>query len=345
MTKGFGRLVYLVALLGLILGLGAVAPNSARAETHVRFTLDWIPGSVHGPFFIALYKGYYKAEGLDVTIDRGTGSAAVVRELASGAYDMGYPDINVLLEFDSKHPDQAFPELMMGYDQSPAAVFVLKSSGITAPVQLEGKTLGAAASDSNYKLFPIFARAAGFDSAKVKVKYIQPSLREALLARQDVDAIVGQMFNEIVDLKSKGVNENQVRYFLYKDYGLDLYANGIAASKSFLKAHPEAVRGFIRATIKGFQDMVADPELAVQMALKYEPLLNPEIERERLKLAMQCCMITPYVLKNGYGGVDMARLKREMGQVAEAFDLTRVPLPDQLFDASFLPPKDQRMVK
>ena len=75
----------------------AVARDSRRsAETKIRFSLDWIPGSVHAPFFIALYKGYYKAEGLDVTIDRGKGSAELVRQLASGVYDMGYPDISVV---------------------------------------------------------------------------------------------------------------------------------------------------------------------------------------------------------------------------------------------------------
>ncbi len=179
----------------------------------------------------------------------------------------------------------------------------------------------------------------------MKIKFIEPSLREALLAKHEVDAIVGQMFNEMLELKAKGVSEDQVGYFLYRDYGLDLYANGIAASRDFLKAHPDAVKGFIRATIKGVRDMVRDPELAVQMAVKYEPLLNPDIERERLELAMQCCMITPNVRKNGFGGVDMARLKREMDQVAAAFGLQHIPSPEQLFDASYLPPKEERMVQ
>jgi NitT/TauT family transport system substrate-binding protein len=339
-----GRRCWLVLVLGVAVAVAAAGPNYAQSATRLRFTLDWIPGSVHGPFFIALYKGYYKAEGLDVSIAPGKGSAEVVRQLASDTYDMGYPDINVLLEFDAKNPGKAFPELLMGYDQSPAAVFVLKSSGITTPKMLEGRTLGAAASDSNYKLFPTFARAAGFDAAKVKVKYIQPSLRESLLARHDVDAIVGQMFNEMIELKAKGVGEDQVRYFLYKDYGLDLYANGIAASRDFLRAHPDAVKAFIRATIKGVQDMVRDPALAVQTAVRFEPLLNPEIERERLTLALRCCIVTPNVRANGYGSVDMARLTREMRQVAAALDLRRIPTASQLFDASYLPPRDQRML-
>ena len=70
----------------LLLGGPAMAVD---APTKLRFTLDWIPGSVHGPFFIAFYRGYYNDEGLDVTIVPGKGSAEVVRQLASGTYDMG----------------------------------------------------------------------------------------------------------------------------------------------------------------------------------------------------------------------------------------------------------------
>jgi NitT/TauT family transport system substrate-binding protein len=339
------RTLHVMLTLGLAVGLAAGSPAVAGAGTPLRFTLDWIPGSVHGMFFIAYYRGYYKAEGLDVTLYPGKGSAEVIRQLASGAYDMGYPEINTLLEFDVKNPEQSFPILMAGYEQSPAAVFVLRQSGITAPRMLEGRTLGAVAADATYRMFPAFAKAAGFDAGKVKVKHITPALREALLARHQVDAIVGQMFNEMLELKAKGVAESQVRYFLYRDYGLDLYSNGVAASHDFLRAHPAAVRAFIRATIKGVRDMVRDPDLAVQMAVKFEPLLNPDIERERLKFAMRCCLITPNVRKNGFGGVDMARLRRAMGQVAAALGLDHVPAPEQLFDPSYLPPKPARMVQ
>src|SRR6476620_6294148 len=112
------------------------ATGSARAETKIRFSLDWIPGSVHSPFFIALYKGYYKAEGLDVVIDRGKGSVGLVQQMASGVYDMGYPDISVVEDFDSKNHDRSFPLVMVGYEEAPAAVVVLKSSNIKEPKQL-----------------------------------------------------------------------------------------------------------------------------------------------------------------------------------------------------------------
>src|ERR1700756_4394044 len=143
--------IRLVALCGLVFTLATGVHNSVFAETHIRFTLDWFPGSYHAPFFIALYKGYYKDEGLDVTIDGGKGSGQVVRQLASGVYDLGFPDINVLMEFNAQNPNLAFPEVMMGYDQNPSGLFFLKSSGIKSIKDIEGKTLGLVANDSTYK--------------------------------------------------------------------------------------------------------------------------------------------------------------------------------------------------
>jgi NitT/TauT family transport system substrate-binding protein len=321
-----------------------LAPHAANAQTKLKFTLDWIPGSTHGAFLLALQKGYYKAEGLDVTIDRGRGSAEVVRQLAAGAYDMGFPDINVVMDFNSKNPDQAFPVLMSGYEEAPAAIFVLKSSGITEPKQLNGKKLGSAANDSTYKLFPVFAAQTGIDVSTVQVQNIDPKLREVLLAQGTVDAIPGQVFNSLLELQAKGVKKDDIRYFMYKDYGLELYGNSIAASPAFLKEHPDAVKGFIRATIKAMKDIAKDPELAVKAAIAYEPLLNADIERERLKVALECCILTPHVRKDGIGVVDTARLEKIIGQITKAYNLPRQPSLNEVYDPSYLPPKSERMV-
>jgi NitT/TauT family transport system substrate-binding protein len=235
--------------------------------------------------------------------------------------------------------------VMMGHEQAPAAIVFLKSSGITAPQQLEGKTLGSAANDSTFKLFPIFAKLNGIDASKVTIQFIEPALREALLARKTVDAIPGQIFNALLELKAKGVKEDDVAYFMYNGHGLDIYGNGVAVSRAFLAEHPDAVKGFLRATIKGARDMARDPELAVQAALKTEPLLNPDIERERLKLALACCILTKTVIEHGYGGIDQDRLKKAIGIITQGYGLPREVSSEEIFNGSFLPPEQERKLK
>jgi NitT/TauT family transport system substrate-binding protein len=285
-------IVSLVLTCALAFGAITAGATGSKAETKIRFTLDWLPGSYHAPFFIALYQGYYKAEGLDVSIDRGKGSGTVVRQLATGVYDIGYPDINVLMEFNAKNPDQSFPEVMMAYEQNPSGLFYVKSSGIKTIKDLQGKTLGSVANDSTFKVLPVFAKLNDLDLTKVKVEYIDPALRESLLAKGRVDVITGQLFRSVIDLRARGLKDEDIGSFMYKDYGLDLYGNGVAVSRSFLKNNPEAVKGFVRATIKGVRDMVRDPKLAVAMVAKYEPLLESDVELERIKLALECCRHT-----------------------------------------------------
>jgi NitT/TauT family transport system substrate-binding protein len=333
--------------LGLMMILLAMAatPQAASAQTKIRFTLDWIPGATHSAFFVALQKGYYKAEGLDVSIDRGKGSAEVVRQLASDTYDMGFPDINVVLDFNSKNPGQAFPVLMSGYEQAPAAIIVLKSSGITEPKGLNGKKLGSAANDATFKLFPVFAGQTGIDVSSMQIQNIEPSLREVLLVQGKVDAIPGQVFNSLLELQAKGIKEADIVYFMYKDYGLQLYGNSVAASPRFLKEHPEAVRGFLRATVKGLKDVARDPELGVTAALAFEPLLNADIERERLRVALSCCILTENVRKSGYGDMDQDRLGKMIAIISKAYNLPRQPTVAEVFDPSYLPPLKDRMIE
>ena len=343
MTRRSGMISRILATLVIALVMSAAGAASA-ANVKVRFTLDWVAQSTHGPFFVALYEGYYKAEGLDVTLDAGKGSADAVRRIVSGAYDMGFPDINALIQFNSKNPEKAIQEVLMGYEQPPFSIFTLKTSKITHPRQLVGKTLGAPVFDASYKLFPAFAKAIGISADAVKRENMDPRLREPMLKRGEVDAISGHVFSSMLNLKAIGVKESDVRFFMYGDFGMHSYGNGIAVSPKFMRAHPEAVRGFIRATIKAARDTVLKPEKAIAAAKKFEPLIDEAIERDRLRLGIRCCILTPNVKKDGYGGVDMKRLDRSIGQAALAFGLKRKPTAGEMFNSRFLPPKEQRMI-
>lgn len=332
------------ALAAAVTAAVALTSVSASAATKIRLTLDWIPQSTHGLIFIAQYEGYYKAEGLEVKIDAGRGSADAVKKLVSGTHDIGLADINALIQYNAKNKGGEIKSVMMMYEQPPFSIFVMKKSGIAHPKQLVGKTLGAPVFDASYKLFPAFAKAIGIDPNSVQKKNMDPRLREPMLIKGQVDAISGHVFSSMLNLKAAGVKEEDVTFFMYGDHGMESYANAVAVRPDFLAKNADAVRGFVRATIKATRDMVLKPKLALSSAKKFEPLLNEAVEADRLRLGIECCVLTPNVRKNGYGGIDMARLQRSIDQAADAYGLKEPPKAEVMWLDGFLPPQSERFI-
>jgi NitT/TauT family transport system substrate-binding protein len=325
----------------------ALLAGAAEAQQllPVKFTLDW---KFQGPtsfFLIAADKGYYKEAGLDVTIDAGQGSAGAVNRVASGAYDLGFADINSLIEYDAANPDKAIKAVMVIYDFPPFSVFSLKSTGIKEPKDLEGRTLGAPVFDASYKLFPAFAKKVGIDPAKVPRKNMSPELRETMLVQKQVDFVSGHYFSSFFDLKSKGVKPEDMVVMRYVDYGLDFYGNGIIASPKMIAEQPEKLKGFVRATMKGMRDMLKDNNAGIVATQKKDPLVDGPLELERMKVAIEQNIMTPNVKRDGFGTMDAGRLERSIEQVAASVGLARKPAASEIFTDAFLPAKHDRMME
>ncbi len=330
------------AIAAAVAAAAVLAATAASAETAIKFTLDWKFQGPTAAFFVAQDQGYFKDEGLEVTIDSGNGSAGAVTRVASGAYQMGFADINALVEFNVANPGQAAKAVLMIYDAAPFGVYALKSSGIAKPADLVGKKLGAPVFDASYKLFPAFAAEVGIDPAAVPRVNMDPPLREAMLVRGDVDFVSGHYFSSMLDIQSKGVKKEDIVYMLYKDYGMDFYGNAVIAGGKFIAENPQAVAGFNRAVVKGLKWLVQNPEKSVEIVAGVDPLIDRQLELERLQLALEANILTPYVKENGIGGVDPARLDNSIKQLATALKLTTVPAAADIWTDQFLPPAADR---
>lgn len=309
----------------------------------VKFTLDWAYQGPQAPFLVALYKGYFAAEGLDVTIDRGYGSADAVTKIATGVYDIGFADINSMIEFNVQNPERALIAVAIVYDFAPFSIVTLRGRGIETPKDLVGRTLAAPAGDASRRLFPVFAKVVGIDPNQVTWISVEPALRERILVMGQADAISAHFFTAVLNLKAIGIPEEDIVVLLYAKHGLDLYGNAVMCSRKFAEEKPEVVRSFLRALTRAWQDTLANPEEAIAYVKQRDPLIDPKVELERLLLAINVCMLTPDVLERGFGDARPDRLERAIALVAEGFGLPLVPNIADVFTSEFLPPLSERL--
>jgi len=323
----------------LLVTFAAGISGEAAAQTKLKMVLNWKYQGPQGFFFVAEDKGYFKAEGLDVTIDQGDGSATPIPKVASGTYDIGFGDINALIDFASKRPEEAPIAVYVMFNRPPFTIAVKADSPIKTPKDIEGRTLGGAANDGALKLFPAFCKSAKIDCSKVSITNMQPNLREQMLMQGQVDGVFGYVNTIRFSAKLIGIDpDKQIRFINYGDYGMDLYSNGIIVSKKLVKEKPDVVRGFVRALNKGVIDALKDPKMAVATVVKREPLIKFDVELERMEATLKDEMNHPEIAKIGLGNVDDARLKRSIDILVDADKLPRTPNEDEIFTRAFLPP-------
>jgi NitT/TauT family transport system substrate-binding protein len=325
-------------LAGAVAGLAvALAATAGQAQQAVKFTLDWKFEGPAAPFVVAIDKGFFKAEGLDVTIDTAGGSLEPLNRIASGTYDIGFGDINSLIKFRDANPNVPIKAVYMVYNKPPFSIVGRKSRGVVKPKDLEGKKLGAPAPDGAYAQWPIFVKANNIDASKVTIENVGFPVREPMLAAGQVDAITGFSFSSYINLKDRGVPADDITVLLMADFGVNLYGNTIIVNPKFAAEKPDVVKAFLRAFTKGMQETVKSPGTSVDSVIKRNDVAKKEVELERLNMAIKDNILTDEVKKNGFGGVDLARLDAAIDQIALTFNFKAKPKAADIFDASFLP--------
>lgn len=305
--------------------------------------LNWKYEGPQGMFFLAQDRGYFKAEGLDVSFDQGNGSGAAVPQVANGAYDMGFGDINALIELAARKPDEAPIGVYQMYNRPPFTVAVKADSPIKTPADFVGRKLGGAANDGALKLFPALCAATKIDCSKVEVTNMQPNLREQMLMKDQVDGVFGYITTIRFSARLIGIDpEKEIRFIKFGDYGMDLYSNAIIVSRKFAKENPDAVKGFLKALNRGVKDAMADPKVAIEAVQKREPLIKPDIERARLEATLSDEMTSPEISKIGHGDISDERMSKAIDILVSAKELPRTPKVGDVFDRSFMPPLADR---
>ena len=323
---------------------GVVAASFAHAQEKMPFALDWKFEGPSAPYFAAIDNGHFADAGLDVEISAGQGSLDAIPKVATGAFPVGFADINSLIKFLDQNPGAPVTAVMMIYDKPPFAVVGRKSQGVMEPKDLEGRVLGAPPPDGAWAQFPAFATANGLDVSKITVEPVGFPTREPMLAEGKVDAVTGFSFSSFLNLVRLGVPEDDISTILMADHGLALYGNAIIVNTEFADANPDMVKGFLAAVADGWKDAIADPDAAIASLVERNPAADAALEKRRLMLAVDANVMTDHVKANGLGGIDADRLAKALEQLAETYEFQGEPDASLYFTGAYLPDSGAFMI-
>ena len=287
-----------LALAALLAGAGP-----ASAEEKFTFALNWFAVGDHAAYWVALDKGYYKAKGLDVTLENSKGSGDSIAKVDTGRADAGLADAAVVIA--SKARGTTVKTVGMVFDKTPLNIFSLKSNPLAKPKDLEGKTLGAPPGDSQRQMFPAFAKLTGVDATKVSWVNIEPAAKIAAVAEKRMDG-VGD-YNTGLPLYEKAAGKGNVVMMQWADFGFDLYSMSIMSSEKVMKEKPAQLKAFLEASYMGWRDVMADPKAAMAIFKKRVPEIDVELLTENMMIGLSL-MKTEQYAKGGIGSIDDKRM-------------------------------------
>jgi NitT/TauT family transport system substrate-binding protein len=332
-----------VAAIFIASAAAMLPAKGALAQTQIRFVLEWKLDATATPLLVAIDKGYFKAEGLNVTIvqsilpEPSEGPTDTVKRITSGDGEMGFGDLNMLLRARDADPPAPVKAVFVVYNKPGYAVIARKSRGIEYPTDLIGKKVGTPLKDPASALWKVFMTTNALPADRVMTENIGLPVREPMVAAGQIDAVTAMSYYSYIDLKDRGVPANDINVMLMGDYGVQLYGSSIMVSEKFARENPEAVRGFLRAFTKGLKDTIAKPAQVIELVLKRDTGLHKDLELERLKMTIQENIVTPETKAHGYGGIVPERLNAAIDQIAAATPFNKKPRAEDVFNASFLP--------
>jgi NitT/TauT family transport system substrate-binding protein len=255
----------IVATGALLLAAGTWQPAHAQGADKLTVRFTWKLKGEYAPLFVALDKGYYKAEGLEVDLAEGSGAQTVLKLLASGNEKFGYgPAVSA-----AQAVSQGLPVKVVALYQTKAPMGVISFPDVPlkSPKDLEGKRLAISVGETFGDMLGPFTRINNVDIDKIQRIQMDASARTSQFLTRKIDVMSVYLSNEWPQVEKRAnVKFNVLRV---SDFGLNLLGASIIVGNTFAEQNPETVKKLLRATAKGYREAMADPKAAAKTMAKY----------------------------------------------------------------------------
>jgi NitT/TauT family transport system substrate-binding protein len=284
---------------------GVAAP--AAAQDKMQLQLNWFHLADHSPIYLALKKGYYKEEGIELAVLRGSGSADAAKKIELGQSDVGIADAPTVLTAIGKGANLKMVAVV--YDKAGNNVFFRKAANIKAPKDLVGKKIAVPPADSHRVLWPAFAALHGIAPEAVTLVNVKPEGKQAIVAANEVDASFDLYTSYAIWEKALG--KGDVGHLLWADFGLPIYGHTYFVNNNLAGKNPKLIERFLRATHKGWKDAKANPAASIDAMVEAVPGLDRNTLLATMPQILDLC-VTERSAKHGLGWIEPELMQKTM---------------------------------
>jgi NitT/TauT family transport system substrate-binding protein len=239
----------------------------ASAADKVVLMLNWYIYGEHAPFFLGKMKGIYAANGIDLEIQEGRGSAATTQAVAAKTANFGYVDVPTMMRAAIKGAPVMSTGVLL--QTSPMSVMGFADKNIRKPADIKGKTVAITPADSMTQIWPLFLKKTGLTEADFRTVAGDGQTKLNAVINGQADLLLGYVMDQ--SMKIKDATGKDVYPIKFADYGINMVSSGIIANTDYVKENPDVVRRFMKATTEAVEAAEKEPKAAVDAILASNP--------------------------------------------------------------------------
>jgi NitT/TauT family transport system substrate-binding protein len=271
-------------LVSLVLAAGALGLSgfSALAADKASLRLNWVLIGQHPPYYLGVKRGFYKEEGIELTINEGRGSGAAVQLVANGDDTFGLADAGAVIAGRAK--GAPVKVIMSLFRTSNLSVTCRQDASVKSLTDLYGKKVAVTAGDALHQMWPGLIGSNNLDGGKISLVFMDPASKPLAVLDGRTECLLGGVDDQAVTIESQGRKVDVIRF---ADNKFNTMTVSVFTNDKVITEKPDLVRRFVKATARSWQAATEDPAAAIDAAAEAKPGINKDILRAQLEASLK----------------------------------------------------------